>query len=199
MALITPEKARHVIPALQGTDEDVRLTGLISAADAIVARFCAWPAADSGRRTLEAVARTEYVDRPSALPTEIRLKVAPVVSITSIAEDTVANRTYSTAIADTDYSIFDAAAGIVFRANGWGWGQRYTRVRYVGGFTSETAQGDLLEGLKLLVRHLWDAPAFANFTGAADEGYRPFRSPVEIPETIRPYFRPYQLAEAFCV
>ena len=193
--LITAAQARAQIPALRGTDQDARLDALVGAADAIFARHCGWPAADDGTYTLGSVARTDYPARWCDDPTEMQLSVFPVASVTSIAEDTTSDRTYATTVSTADYSLFDAANGLIFRADGWTIGRKYTRIRYVGGVDPTALPGDLQFCFERMVRHLWDAPAAA--TDILPEGatYRSgFRD--YIPELIRPYLAPYRRAAA---
>jgi len=120
------------------TADDPVLSDMIERASSAIAREC--------RRTFGRETVAETLDGTGTRL--LGLSVTPIVSITSVTEDSVT-------LASTEYSIEDAESGALYRLNGWGrssglrmWGteafasgyimpgyqdRRYT-VTYVGGY-----------------------------------------------------------------
>lgn len=90
MALCTAAQVRAYASAGTSAD-DTLIDDIIARVDALFARYCRYPRADSGAYTMEATAYTLYVDaryyQDPERPAVLYLPLSPVVSVTSVHVD----------------------------------------------------------------------------------------------------------------
>ncbi len=147
MSVLTIEQARTFL-RIEGVAHDDAIQDTIDAAEAVLTRLVG---------PLEVTATTAMVapcDRSLLLP------VVPVDDLTTVTD--VDGNTISTADLD-----FDAATGIVTRADGEAFTARRYTVVYDAGRASLPA--DLLQAVKELTRHLWQAQRGPTRPGAQAE------------------------------
>lgn len=198
MALITAAEARLYIPGLTGTGQDTELDTLIARADSVLAEWCGYPPASAGADpTLEDVTYTEYYSGPALLtPNAVQLNVIPVQSITSAANDTSGDWSYSGTIASGDRTL-DGVEGLLFTnpdsGEGWYTGQRAIKIVYVAGFA--TIPESIKQATALLVAHWWGLRKHKGKTNAnAGQGSANLR-PETIPESVRQIMAPFRLED----
>lgn len=149
------------IPSLTGTGEDTTIDLFIARANAVLARWCGFPAvSQSTAPTLEAVAYTHYFDGPSSTdPRLLRLRVRPVSAITSVYVDTTGDFAYSTEVTSGDRVLDDLEGGIRLTPDatsiaGWPVGKRLIKVVYTAGYNTGADAG-ATTAIGLLVAHWW--------------------------------------------
>ena len=136
MAIITAAQARLMIPQLTGTAEDTDIDTMIARADAVFGRWLGYPrASTSTQSTVESTTYTHYLHGPMTTNKRaIMLPVRPVVSVTSVHDDTNLDYGSSFLVASGDYTI-DTERGIVelnpdSTHGGWSRARRAIMVRF---------------------------------------------------------------------
>lgn len=157
MSLMSASECRmRAFPAVDAGVSDSVLDALISATDAAIARWCGFGVPDSGQPTMQDTTYTRYFDWPSMRDSRIlRLAPRPVVSITSVSEDSAGTFTYSTSVSSGSYVLRGSEGDLLRTDGGWTEGYQYTKVVFVAGFA--TPPDDLLQGAAMAVRYLYDA------------------------------------------
>jgi len=199
LALITPAEARYQIPGLTGTGEDTLLTELISAAGAMMARWCGHPPATVGAApTMESASYTRYQDGPGG--TDLRLDVYPVTAISSIYDSP--DRSYAAAdlVASGDYTLTDGERGLVTLDwdsvhGSWSTGLRAIKATWTAGFSSPP--DELQHACRLTVRHLYDLRQVQGRTSQAVAGVSVgMVQATHLPDEVRRILAPYRLARS---
>lgn len=158
MALISAANVRAEVQGLTSAD-DTELGLLIAEADALAASWCLFPSPTATTApTLSLSTYVDYLDGPDCNDAGmLRLRVRPVVSITSIYDDP--DRVYgaSTLIASTEYSIIDARAVLLDydAIVSWSRASRAIKVTYTAGWTDGSAPADLKRALIEIVASIW--------------------------------------------
>lgn len=186
------------IPGLTGTGEAAFLTALIATADAALAEgICLFPpATPGGASTLEATSRTRYFDGPNRSdPSVIRTHLRPIVSVTSVKQDTAGDESYATTESSDDYAI-DRETGELRAKRGsslaWISGPRAIQVVLVAGF-DVGAHAVLTMAIGLLVSHWMTTRRSPAIVSASQGGQSVSFSPKEIPIQVRELVWPYRL------
>lgn len=157
MALVTAAQIRTLMPQLTGTGEDTTLDALSAQAEGALARWCAFPVADSGEYTLTTATYTEYLDGPDPLQArELRLPVRPAVAVTSIHQDPTEAYGAGSLVSSGDYVLL-AERGRVMAKLGHVWlsGYRWLKVVYTAGYgTSGNAPGWVQQAVAYQVQRI---------------------------------------------
>lgn len=158
MALVTAAQIRTWVPQVAGSGEDATLDTLSEAAEGQLAAVCRFPRDDSGALGLATATYTDYLDGPDRRQSrEVRLRVRPVVSVTSVHQSPTEDYGASDLIDSGDYMV-DAPRGrlISVHASGHVWlqGYRWIRVIYTAGWgTSGNAPVWLQQAVAYQVAH----------------------------------------------
>lgn len=197
MAVITQAEARVYLPGLNADDSTVAT--LISRADAILAEHCGYEGASEGTDpTFEDVTFTRYLPGPGGR--KLQLPFWPVVSVTSIEDDSEENFDGSTYLVDSgDYSI--RPRGIVLltpdsKHGAWSKTDNTEPIKavFVAGYT--TPPESLKQIVAEYVGHLWrmrSGPGVSSVLGPNGSENLPDGG---IPDSIRQRLRPYMLTAA---
>lgn len=105
----------RALQQITGTTLDTAIDAAITAADQLLAEYCLFPPYSGGSRTLDkdvSTSYTLYLDGPDDKdPNTVLLQLRPIVSITSVSQDTNGDWTYSESLVEnTDYTL-DAERG----------------------------------------------------------------------------------------
>jgi len=118
VALLTSTEAKAIKPDLSGTTQDALIDTLIGRADEYLAAYCGFPRSDtSSEPSLTTQTYTLYLDGPTWGDARVlSLPVFPIVTVTSIFDDT--DRVYgaATEVASSDWEL-DIARGLVLLKN----------------------------------------------------------------------------------
>jgi len=192
---LTGAQIRLLIPGLTGTAEDTNLDTLSDRADAAIARWIGFPATSTGpwAYTVSSATYIHYSGLHfSPRPRWFFLPLRPVVSITTLEEDTTQTETLAT-VASTDYTV-DVLSGRVDLLNGDTHGaflvsHRALKVTYVGGYA--TIPADITQAGILLIRHWWDRRHDAGIASSTQDGNTVVRSDLDLPDEVKMLLRPY--------
>lgn len=198
MALPTAAQIRALnLPNISGTGEDTYLGTVISAANQALADHCLFPVPASGLRTLEATSHILYLDGPSRDDDRVLvLGLRPIVSVTSIKQDTAGVWSYATT--ETAYTA-DLVSGLVYANAGgtlaWGCGLRHIQATVVAGF-DVGAHPVLTMAIGLMVSTWMAGRAPTPYLDAqtADGTSQTYRDG-QIPAAVRALVSPYRLVE----
>lgn len=158
MALISASEAKLYIPGLSGTDEDSKLTTLITRVGILIAVYLGYPpASETTSPTLEQTTYTEYYTGPGGLV--LPLGIRPVTSITSIYEDPERVYGASTLVASTNYELDGRRGEVILKSSAThgSWnrgGYRAIKATFVAGWA--TAPEDVKEVAIEEVRVRWN-------------------------------------------
>lgn len=206
MAILTATQVKNW---LQGVDassstDDTLIGEVIAAVDAAFGHYCGYPPAATGANpTMEDTTYTLYLSGPGG--SELRLPVAPVVSITSIEDDPLeAFDGSSELVSSSDYVSrgSDADIGIVrllpSSAHG-AWSSnnaRTIKAVVVAGY--ETVPAAVTQAARLWVQHVY---AGVRTTQGAENASGPNGSttfrPETMPDSVRQLMKPYRLKGTF--
>lgn len=161
MALITAAEARTRIPAIKNaTGEDTGIDTLIGMIGRVFARYCGYPrASDGSEPTMEDATYVEDVTGRGGRTLE--LPVFPVVSITSIYDDSGWTFGSDSLVDSSDYVLRKKRYAVLTETashGAWSTADSAIRCTFVAGF--ETAPEDLKLACELAIRNLYDL----NFT-----------------------------------
>ena len=161
MAILTTAQARHFVglPAT-ATDDDTLIDTLVGRADQIAARWLDWPSYnDQGAVSLTQQTYTLYLTGPGGR--FLRLPIRPIVSITSIEDDTGEDFDGSTyLVSSSDYRLDKSGGRVILDVGATPWSSteeseaEVIKVVASCGFT--TTPDDLVHGVGAIVRALWD-------------------------------------------
>jgi len=204
MALPTAAVVRaNGIPQLgTSTTEDVNIATMITRADAVLAAWCGFPKVDQATDpTLEAATYTHYLNGPDQREArQLTLPVRPVVSITSIHDDTDRDWSYGAAdlVASGDYTL-DEVEGRVYlhsdSAHGyWRAGLRQIKVIYSAGYATGT-DVRITQGITALVAHWWQQRNTPGMTAVTLTDTTITALEPEIPAHVREIMWPVRLVE----
>ncbi|MGA0848315.1 MAG: hypothetical protein ACO3RX_00040 [Chthoniobacterales bacterium] len=194
MALISPADVRAHSHGYT-TDDDSAILRAIAVAEAQAARYLGWPPDASGVPSLEASARTFYIDAPiRRQPDTLQLPVWPVVSVSSVAKWT--GTTYDAVSAD-QYALIPISGRVrleLTATESWLIGDRRTRVICVAGWTPETIEDAIADALARLASHVLTVGRGKRSESASRAGstvtFRPIRMPSDVSELLAPYRLP---------
>jgi hypothetical protein len=214
VALITVAQARIHLPDVKsGTAEDAIITDMIADADAIMARWCAFPAPDGAvTPTLEEATYIQHLDGPmfiedrendrlgsfrTADGTVLELSVRPMTAITEIRDDPDRAFPASTIVAAADYELDEQRARVYLLPGSthgsWSTNRRSVRVTFTAGFA--TVPNDLRRIAQLTVRYLWDLRFVqGRLTVVRDGGAETRRDEQVLPTHVRQLLQPYRLS-----
>jgi hypothetical protein len=194
----------RVLAQLSGTALDTQLDAAIAAAEGHLARYCLFPEYASGLVSLDkdvSTAYTLYLNGPDRRDSrQLRLRLRPIVSITSVAQDITRDLTYSEALVQgTDYTL-DTQAGVLdWHPNSskpFISGRRSIKVVCVAGFDLDNHE-TLMQAIALTVSHWWTykgvAPSLQNITQGGQTAQ--LIEPRAIPPLVRDMMAPYVLWE----
>lgn len=210
MALVTAaaDLRPSLFPELAGTGEDSRLDLLIAQAEATIAHWLGFPRTDSGVYALEDDTYTFYLPDQQghgprrANPRELVLPIRPLVSVTSIYQDS--DESHTTLVASTDYLVNEPEKrdGVIRlkqspACGAWLDGYRNIKVTCVAGWA--TAPKDLVQAIAWQVQY---ANTQARSKGAASRtqgGQSTSNDPAAVSSGIDPraakLLAPYRLWE----
>lgn len=182
--LITAAKARDFIPGLVGTGEDAYLNRLCQRVSTLFARFSGYPGTSP---TMEVATYTSYLDGRGGR--DLVLPVWPIVSVTSIYEDSAWDFAADSLVASSDYAIFQADAGIVrltSTATHGTWADGIPgaiKATYTAGYAEIPAD---LEGLAgEAVRHFWDRRGNQGIASTSGGSSIQYEDPTFLPDWLK--------------
>jgi hypothetical protein len=201
VAILTPAELRDWIPGLSSTGQDTLLTALIARADALLAGWLGFPASSVGAApTLEDATYTLFLRGPGGR--RLIVPVAPVLSVTSIEDDTEEEFDGSELVAATDYVLRDESqngnAGIVLlhqAATHGAWSLTDNRViKIVGVMGYVTIPDPLKHAATIIATHLYQQRAtLGRASIPAPNGQSVSPRPEDLPKEAFTYAAPYRL------
>lgn len=196
MALITAAEARLFVPSLTGTAEDTNLDALILRADQVLAAWCGYRRADGGDFTLESATYTAFLPGPGGR--RLRLPVYPIVTLTSIEDDTdeVFDGT-TNLVASTDYVSRDAEGIVLLKTSAvhGAWStSRQEVIKAVFDAGWSTVPNAIKLATAMLVSHWHGLRHTAGLQSASNElgGTNAWRTE-QIPDSVKQIIEPYRL------
>lgn len=204
MALITAAEARdYNLLGISGTGEDTAIEEIIDRAGEWIARWLGYPAASQGAAvTLEDTTYTHY-STPGEGGIFVRddgrmllLPVLPVVSITTIHDDTDWDYGSGDLIASSDY-VLDGVNGQVWLRTDASdqftpYVDRAVKVVYVAGY--QTVPDPIKQACGMMVRLMWDTRKQQGRTGISTPATSASLRPLEVPPLVYDLLRPFRLA-----
>lgn len=203
MALLTAAEARKYLPGLASSGDDTFIDVLIGLADAAMAKYCGYPAYDAtgAIHTLEDQTYTLYLPGRDGLEvtsdgSTIRVPVRPLVSVTTIHDDTDWDYGASFLVASADYTDDLQRAEILLLPTSthgaFSQSFRALKVVVVAGFA--TPPEHLKLACRLLVAHWYDLRTThgkMNIQGASvSDSLRPETWPESVLELLHPFILP---------
>jgi len=135
VALVTVAQVRELLPELAGGDP---LSDAIERAEALIAAWLFFRAADDGAFHLEDSTYTEVVEPRRVQGRELHLRMRPIVSITSIHQSPDESYGASDLVDAGDYELQARDGWVLSKLSnsfgGWSSGYRAIRAVYVAGF-----------------------------------------------------------------
>lgn len=202
MALMTAAEVRAVyLRTLTGTAEDANLDTLIARFDALGAGYCGFPAMDLSP-TFEARTYTHYLDGPGGQI--LRLRVRPVISVTSIHDDPTHEYSSTYLVAATDYTLYGDLGLVELKPTSvWGeWSgpededglpeERNVKVVYSAGFA--TIPAGIKHACGLQIKHWWDRRDSIGLKSISQGGSTTSLLPLTLLPETREALRDYRLA-----
>lgn len=201
MALPTAAQVRSFgLPQITGTDDDALLTGLVSAADQMLAAWCLYPHPDSSgaplSHTLETASYVLYLDGPSRYDSRrLDLFLRPIGTISSVTMDDADDGTYSTTVSSSDYAADKHTGSLRLlgtATTAWSEGPRRIKVSTTAG-SNTGATPALLQAICLQVAHLAmlrrsGAVIQSVSTGQSSQSYYPDAIAPIVKALLAPYY-----------
>lgn len=189
MAVITQAEARLALPGLSADDSNVAT--LISRADAILAAWCGFPTpTEATRPTFDTTSYTRYLPGPGGR--ELHLPVWPIVSITSIEDDTTEAFDGSTyLVSSNDYSA--RRGGVVLlkpTATHGAWSlsdEPVIKAVWTAGWTAASAPEPVKQAMVEYVGLLWATRATLGVNNLGSASPRLPEIPFHCMEQLGPY------------
>ena len=184
MALATLAKVKEYLE-ISGSDHDARLTALVGRAEQAVKSFT--------RRELEAPGADVTELHDGADGDTVFLDEFPIISVTSVHDDTEGVFGAETLIAATDYAIVANEGFVRLRFTRFIEGVQNIQVKYIGGFASNSIPKDLEMATIYLVAHWFEErknlalEARALRDGGTSRHLHDF--PPQVKEMLMPYVR----------
>jgi hypothetical protein len=201
VALPTASAVRTLaLPGITGTAEDTTLTTLIAAANAVLARYCLWPANDSDAYTFEASTYTQYYNGPDpGAPHRLTLGLRPVTAITTITQDTAGTYTFSETVTENTHALLDEHNGCLYvypgSTHAWLTGFRAIKVVMTAGYNTG-AEPPLTQAIAFLVAHWWSLRTTTVTPSILSQGGQSSTlRPDDLPASVRQLVAPYRLVE----
>lgn len=207
MALPTAPEIRAItLKAVKGTALDADITRVIGAADGMLARYCLFPvspgstAEPSLDKDAAASTYTLYYNGPWRRdPRILPLNLRPIVSITSVTQDSNGDWTYAqTEAAGTDYVLDNNGRLYLHPSSSHAWftSLRSIKVVCVAGFDVAN-HAPTREALAILVSYLWNNGYQTQGIQTTTSGAQSttYREAVSLPASVRQIMEPYRLVE----
>lgn len=203
MPLPTATQIRNMgLKGLEGPGADTRITNLIAAADKLFARWCLFPAEGGAEEsTMDEHNFIEYYDGPDRDdPSVLRLKLRPLVEITTIQQDPNGDWTYSETVPLSDYAASNPTGVLTLKPTStYSWQRSKRGIKVTGTFGFQVDQNELLTlAIALQVAHWWTMPGgmAPQVTNLSQGGQAVTVSPLGLPcEPARHILQMYKLTE----
>ncbi len=203
MALITATEAKVLLPGLTGSSADTSLDTMISRAGSALAAYCGFPHVGAAGPTLEQTTYTMFLHGPDdgdpapVLPLPLR----PVISITSVHDDT--DRAYgsSTELAEASHFSVDKTGGrlVLLGSSTHAWSSGFEAIKVVGvfGLTTGSIPEQVKHAVCETVQANWHKRHMANTAqvGVAGDTFTPNNAPLFVPPSARELIGPWVLWE----
>ena len=192
MAILTIDVLKEYLKDISGSTLDTDLTAMIDRAESIIAKRLGFPIPDAGgRRTLNEVTYTLYVDEPMFDKSSVlNLPIRPIASITSIHSDADLVYGSNTEILSDNYILDKEIGQITLKPTKatvlFSYGHRSNKIVCVAGYTSN--DDDLVHAVAVYCSHIQRAKSVKGKKSVSSKaGTISFRSntiPAEVEEIL---------------